>query len=85
MNTPARRERTRPVELLLMSGVIAIFVALVVLMSTRELMLALIFLGVAFIVALVVLAMLALAVQPDQAEQSDIEEQDREQGGRRGH
>ena len=72
-------------ELLLISGVLAIFIGLVVLMSTRQVVLALIFLGVAFIVALVVLAMLALAVRPTGDEQLDIDEQDRDQGGRRGH
>ena len=82
---PSRRDRTRPVELLLISGVLAIFIGLVVLMSTRQVVLALIFLGVAFIVALVVLAMLALAVRPTGDEQLDIDEQDRDQGGRRGH
>ncbi|MGX5681728.1 hypothetical protein [Schumannella luteola] len=85
MNAPAPRDRTRPAELLIISGVLAIFVGLVVLMSTREIVLSLIFLVIAFIVALVVLAMLALAVRPDFAEKSDIDEQDREQGGRRGH
>jgi len=73
------------VELLLISGVLAIFIGLVVLMSTRQVVLALIFLGVAFIVALVVLAMLALAVRPTGDEQLDIDEQDRDQGGSRGH
>jgi uncharacterized membrane protein len=82
---PSRRDRTRPVELLLISAVLAIFIGLVVLMSTRQVVLALIFLGVAFIVALVVLAMLALAVRPTGDEQLDIDEQDRDQGGRRGH
>jgi len=82
---PSRRDRTRPVELLLISRVLAIFIGLVVLMSTRQVVLALIFLGVAFIVALVVLAMLALAVRPTGDEQLDIDEQDRDQGGRRGH
>lgn len=85
MNAPAPRDRTRPAELLIISGVLAIFVGLVVLMSTREVFLALIFLVIAFIVALVVLAMLALAVQPDYAEKSDLDEQDREQGGPKGH
>lgn len=85
MNAPTPRERTRPAELLIMSGVLAIFVGLVVLMSTRDVLLALIFLGIGFIVALVVLAMLALAVQPDFAEKSDLEEQDRDQDGPQGH
>lgn len=73
---PPLRERLRPLELLVISAVLGIFAGLVVLMATRELVLALIFLGVAFIVALVVLAMLALAVAPDLEEQSDLAEQD---------
>lgn len=81
MSTPSRRDRTRPAELLIISGVLAIFVALVVLMSTREIVLSLIFLGISFIVALVVLAMLSLAVRPDSAEKLDILEQDDEQRG----
>jgi uncharacterized membrane protein HdeD (DUF308 family) len=85
VTTPSPRDRTRPAELLIISGVLSIFVGLVVLMSTREVLLSLIFLVIAFIVSLVVLAMLALAVQPDSAEKIDLDEQDREQGGRRGH
>jgi hypothetical protein len=73
---PPLRDRLRPLELLGISGVLGIFAGLVVLMATREIILALIFLGVAFIVSLVVLAMLALAVAPDLAEQSDLAEQD---------
>ena len=61
MTSPAPRDRTRPAELIIISGVLSIFVGLVV------------------------LAMLALAVQPDYAEKSDLDEQDREQGGPKGH
>ena len=82
---PSRRDRTRPVELLLISAVLAIFIGLVVLMSTRQPLLALIFSGITFIVALVGFAMLSLAVRPTGDEQLDIDEQDREQGGRKGH
>ena len=68
----------------------AIFTGLVVLMSTRQVELTLIFLGVAFIVSLVGLAMLTLAVRPTGEEQLDLSEQDTEQQGRtdgktRGH
>lgn len=73
---PPLRERLRPLELLGISAVLGIFAGLVVLMATREIVLALTFLGVAFIVSLVVLAMLALAVAPDLAEQNDLAEQD---------
>jgi len=85
MTGPSFRDRTKPLELLVISAVLGLFVGLVVLMSTREPLLALIFFGVSFIVALVVLAMLALAVAPTGDEQLDIDEQDRDQGGRRGH
>lgn len=84
MTEPTRRERTRPLELLGLSAVLAVFTGLVVLMSTRDVVLALIFAGIAFIVALVVLAMLALAVRPTGEEQLDLREQDDEQGPR-GH
>lgn len=66
MTNPSRRDRMRPVELLGISAIIAVFTGLVVLLSTREVMLALIFLGVAFIVVVVVLAMLQLASTSDQ-------------------
>lgn len=66
MTTPSRRDRLRPVELLGISAIVAVFTGLVVLLSTRELMLAAIFLGVAFIVVVVVLAMLQLASTSDQ-------------------
>ena len=82
MRKPSRNERTRPVELLVMSGVLGVFAGLVVLMSTREIVLALIFMGIAFIVSLVVLAMLSLAVQPTGDEKIDLAEQDDEQGNR---
>lgn len=79
MAAPSRRDRTRPAELLGLSAIFAVFVGLVVLMSTRELVLALVFAGIAFIVSLVVLAMLALAVRPDKDEKLDLDEQDRGQ------
>ena len=76
MSKPPLRDRLRPLELLGISAALGIFAGLVVLMATREWVLALVFLGVAFIVSLVVLAMLALAVAPDLEERTDLEEQD---------
>lgn len=84
MNAPSRKDRTKPVELLGLALVIAIFVGVVVFMSTRSVQTAVIFMGVIFIVALVVLAMLALAGRPNKDEKLDMDEQDREQG-RSGH
>jgi len=85
MAGPSFRDRTKPVELLVISAVLGVFAGLVVLMSTREIVLALIFFGIAFIVSLVVLAMLALAVAPDLEEKKDILEQDNDQQGPLGH
>lgn len=64
MVAPDRRARTRPLELLGLAGAMGVFTGLVVLLSTRDLVVAMIFLGVAFIVSLVVLAMIALAISP---------------------
>jgi bacteriorhodopsin len=66
MTTPTRRDRLRPVELLGISAVIAVVVGLVVLMSTREVTLSLVFFGVGFIVVVVVMAMLQLTSTTEQ-------------------
>lgn len=63
--TSTRRDRLRPVEFIVISAVAAVFIGLIVLLSTRELVLALVFAGIAFIVCLVVIAMLILAVKPN--------------------
>lgn len=82
--TPERRDRTRPAELLGLSAVIAAFVAVVAFISTRDIVLALIALGATFILVLVIIATLALTVSPpSDVERVDLDEQDREQG--RGH
>ena len=58
----------------------AVFTGLIALMSTREIVLALIFTGIAFVVVLVVLAMLVLAVRPDGEELTDLDEQNHPEG-----
>jgi hypothetical protein len=72
---PSRADRLKPVEYLGLSGGMALFVGLTVLLTTRELVLSLVGLGVTFIVALVVIAMFALGSKPDAAEESDLDEQ----------
>jgi hypothetical protein len=64
MADPQRRAKARPVELLVLSGVLGLFAGLVVFISTRVLVEALIGLGVAFVVSLVVFAMISLATSP---------------------
>ena len=76
MTTPSRQDRLRPLEFVVISAIVAVFIGLVVLFTTRQPILALVFFGVAFIVSLVVIAMLSLAIKPNEAEQTDITEQD---------
>lgn len=77
---PSKRDRTRPAELLGLSAVIAVFVAIVVLISSRDLLLGVIALGATFILSLVILATLALTVDASPEERIDLDEQDRSQG-----
>jgi len=57
---PSLRDRLRPLELLGISGALAVFAGLITVFTTRDWILAGIVLGVAFVLALVTLAMLAL-------------------------
>lgn len=82
MNQPTRRDRLKPVELLVLSGILSVFVGLVVLMATREFVLAGIFFGIAFIVTLVVMAMFSLSIKPNDREQHEI---DGDEPGPTGH
>lgn len=79
---PTRKDRLRPAELIAVSAGMALFVGLIVLLSTREIVLSLIFFGVAFIVVLVAIAMFSLSFKPDDAEIADLKEQD--ESGRHG-
>jgi uncharacterized membrane protein HdeD (DUF308 family) len=83
VNQPSRRDRLKPVELIVLSAVLSLFVGLVVLLSTREPMLSAIFFGIAFIVTLVVMAMFSLSIKPNDAEQHEID--DDEQRPASGH
>jgi hypothetical protein len=74
---PTRRDRFRPLELLVMAAIVAVFVGLVVAGSTRDIRLGGIFAGVGFIVSLVVLATLAITTKPDLEERRDIDDQNR--------
>jgi len=60
-----RRERLKPVELVVMAAIVAVFIGLVVLATTKDLSIASIFLGVSFIVTLLLLAMFALVESSD--------------------
>ena len=76
--TPSRQDRFLPTELLGISAALGVFVGLIVLIATRELLLAAVTFGIAFIVSLVLMALFALAFKPNAAEVHDIEEQNAE-------
>ncbi|MBA4248514.1 MAG: hypothetical protein C0444_09520 [Microbacterium sp.] len=65
MTEPRTRTNLRPSELVALAALVAVFVALITLMATRELVFSLIVFGGAFVLALVVLAMLMLAITPN--------------------
>jgi hypothetical protein len=75
---PSRRDRFLPTELLGISAGLGVFVGLIVLIATREFVLAGVALGIAFIVSLVLMALFALAFKPNAAEVHDLEEQNAE-------
>lgn len=72
MTTPSRRDVLRPVEFIVISAVLGLFVGLTVLLTTRSLLLAGVFFGVAFILSLVVVAMLVLTFKPNKDEQYEL-------------
>ena len=75
MTTPTLRDRLKPVELLIVSALLGLFTGLVVLMSSRDLILSSISFGAVFIICLVAMAMFVLAIQPNKQELLAIEEQ----------
>ncbi len=79
-NTPSRKDRTRPAELLGLAAIFGIFVGGVTLLASREPLLALIALGATFILAIVTLATLNLTVGVSAEDRRDLDEQDRDAG-----
>lgn len=80
MTEPDRRARTRPAELLGLSAGIAVFCGLIVLMTTRDWLVAGIGFGIAFIGSLVTLAILVLAVNPVPDARPDAQDEDEPRG-----
>lgn len=78
---PTRKDRFLPTELLGISAGLGVFVGLIVLVATRQPVLAAVSFGVAFIVSVVLIALFALAFKPSAAEVHDIEEQNADHDG----
>lgn len=65
MNEPTRKERLRPIEYVMLSGFMALFAGLIVLMVTRDGILAFLAAGIVFVLVIIGIAMLMLAVSPN--------------------
>lgn len=72
--TASRRDRMRPFEVIGLAVIVGVFTGIIALLSTRNLTLAAIWLGVAFIAMLVISATVVLMIQPRKEELADIEE-----------
>ncbi|MGW9020538.1 ABC transporter ATP-binding protein [Leucobacter chromiiresistens] len=64
--TPTRRDRLKPLELIGFSVVLGVFAGLVVLLTTRDLVLGAVFLGIGFIVSIMMVALVGLGGKPSQ-------------------
>ncbi|GAA1957734.1 hypothetical protein [Agromyces allii] len=71
---PSRREVLRPAEYVGGAAIAAIFVGVIALVATRDIVLAAIGTGGVFIIVLVVLALLAMTIKPDAAESAELDE-----------
>ncbi|MBM7832498.1 heme A synthase [Agromyces cerinus] len=70
---PSRRDMLRPIEYVGGAAIAAVFTGVVVLVTARDLTLALIVAGIAFIAVLMTLALLSMAIKPNAEEAAEIE------------
>ena len=73
---PTRRQQLKPFEYVAFAGVAGIFVGLVVMLTVRDVVLALVFFGVAFIGTLLITATLMLAIKPRGRSAADLDERE---------
>jgi hypothetical protein len=73
MNQPSRRDRLRPAEYVMLSGVMALFGGLIVLMVTRDPLIAIVLAGLVFVVVIIGIAMLVLAVSPNATPEGQLD------------
>lgn len=73
---PTRRQKLKPFEYLIFAGGVGIFIGLIVLMTVREPVLALIFGGIGFIAALLLVATLMLSIKPKGRSSADLDKRE---------
>lgn len=73
---PTRRQRLKPFEYLAFAAAAGAFIALVILLTVRDVVLALIFGGVGFIGTLLITATLMLAIKPKGRSAADLDKRE---------
>jgi len=73
VNQPSRRDRLRPAEYVMLSGVMALFAGLIVLMVTRDPLIATVLAGLVFVVVIIGIAMLVLAASPNSTPKGQLD------------
>ena len=73
---PTRRQQLKPFEYLAFAAFAGIFVALVVMLTVRDVVLALVFGGVGFIGTLLITATLMLAIKPKGRSAADLDKRE---------
>jgi predicted lysophospholipase L1 biosynthesis ABC-type transport system permease subunit len=73
VNQPSRRDRLRPAEYVMLSGVMALFAGLIVLMVTRDPLIAIVLAGLVFVVVIIGIAMLVLAASPNSTPEGQLD------------
>ncbi|ERG64150.1 MULTISPECIES: hypothetical protein [Agrococcus] len=73
---PTRKQQLKPFEYLAFAGAAGLFIGLIVFMTVRDVVLALVFGGVGFILTLLLTATLMLAVKPKGRSSADLDKRD---------
>lgn len=73
---PTRRQKLKPFEYLVFAAGVGIFIGLIVLMTVREVVLALVFGGIGFIASLLLIATLMLTIKPKGRSSADLDKRE---------
>jgi uncharacterized membrane protein len=73
---PTRRQQLKPFEYVAFAGAAGVFIGLIVLLTVRDVVLALVFGGVGFIITLLLIATLMLTIKPKGRSSADLDKRD---------
>lgn len=75
-NEPSRRQKLKPFEYLVFAAAAGVFIALIIMLTVRDLTLALVFGGIGFIATLLLTATLMLSIKPRGRASADLDKRD---------